>query len=82
VNCRQREQRTADEQESEVPEHDRTIAEPRRAVFALAANYFDSIGDQFGCLSYIEDTMRLVAHNPQARAVVLDCTHDIMIGNS
>lgn len=52
------------------------------AMIALAANYFDSIGDQFGCLSYIEETMQLVAADPDARAVVLDCTHDIMIGNS
>ena len=52
------------------------------AVLALAANYFDSIGDQFGCLPYIEDTMQLVALDSEARAVVLDCTHDIMIGNS
>ncbi len=52
------------------------------AMIALAANYFDSIGDQFGCLAYIEETMQLVALDAEARAVVLDCTHDIMIGNS
>lgn len=52
------------------------------AMLALAANYFDSIGDQFGCLRYIEDTMQLVALDPHARAVVLDCTRDIMVGNS
>lgn len=52
------------------------------AMIALAANYFDSIGDQFGCLRYIEQTMQRVADDPEARAVVLDCTRDIMVGNS
>jgi hypothetical protein len=52
------------------------------AVLALAANYFDSIGDQFGCLPYIEDTMQLVRFDPEARTIVLACTHDILIGNS
>lgn len=53
-----------------------------RSVLALAANYFDSIGDQFGCLTYIEETMQRAAADPQARAIVLECTHDLMIGNS
>ena len=52
------------------------------AVLGLAANYFASIGDQFGCLPYIEETMQRVAADPEARAIVLDCTHDILIGNS
>ncbi len=52
------------------------------AMLALAANYFDSIGDQFGCLAYIEETMQRVASDPEARTIVLDCTRDIMVGNS
>ena len=65
-----------------------TIALRRRdmvglhAMIALAANYFDSIGDQFGCLAYIEEAMQRVAGDAEARAVVLDCTRDIMVGNS
>ena len=52
------------------------------AVLGLAANYFASIGDQFACLPYFEETMQRVAHDPEERALVLDCTHDILIGNS
>ncbi len=52
------------------------------SMLALAANYFDSIHDQFGCLQYVEETMQRVAGDPEARAVVLDCTRDLMIGNS
>lgn len=52
------------------------------AVLGLAANYFASIGDQFACLPYFEDAMQRVAHDPEARTLVLDCTHDILIGNS
>jgi hypothetical protein len=53
-----------------------------RSVLSLAATYYDSIGDQFGCLPYFETTMARVQDDPQARAVVLECTHDILIGNS
>ncbi|MFA7296946.1 MAG: hypothetical protein WC211_07155 [Dehalococcoidia bacterium] len=53
-----------------------------RSVLSLAATYYDSIGDQFGCLPNFEATMARVQGDPQARAVVLECTHDILIGNS
>lgn len=53
-----------------------------RSVLSLAATYYDSIGDQFGCLPDFEATMARVQDDPQARAVVLECTHDILIGNS
>lgn len=53
-----------------------------RSVLSLAATYYDSIGDQFGCLPNFEATMARVQDDPQARAVVLECTHDILIGNS
>lgn len=53
-----------------------------RSMIRLAANYFDSIGDQFGCLPYIEETMQRVGDNAAVRAVVLECTRDIMVGNS
>lgn len=53
-----------------------------RSVLSLAATYHDSIGDQFGCLPNFEATMARVQGDPQARAVVLECTHDILIGNS
>jgi len=53
-----------------------------RSMIRLAANYFDSIGDQFGCLPYIEETMQRVGDNEAARTVVLECTRDIMVGNS
>jgi hypothetical protein len=51
-------------------------------MIRLAANYFDSIGDQFGCLPYIEETMQRVGDDEAARTVVLECTRDIMVGNS
>ena len=53
-----------------------------RSVLSLAATYFDSVGDQFGCLPDFEATMTRVQDDPEARAVVLECTHDILIGNS
>ena len=53
-----------------------------RAVLSLAATYFDSLGDQFACLPYFEATMQRVQDDLEARAVVLECTHDILIGNS
>lgn len=53
-----------------------------RAMLALAATYFDSIGDQFGCLQYIQETMARVELTPEARTVVLQCTYDVMVGNS
>ncbi len=52
------------------------------AVLGLASTYFDSVGDQFGCLRYIDETMQRVSADPEARAVVLSCTYDIMVGNS
>ena len=52
------------------------------ASLGLAANYYASIGDQFGCLPYFEETMQRVLGDPEARAIVLQCTHDILIGNS
>jgi hypothetical protein len=53
-----------------------------RAMIGLAANYFDSVGDQFACLPYIEETMQRVLHDPEAVEVVLGCTRDIIVGNS
>ena len=53
-----------------------------RAVLSLAATYFDSLGDQFACLPSFEETMQRVQDDPDARTVVLECTHDILIGNS
>ncbi len=53
-----------------------------RSMIRLAANYFDSIGDQFGCLPYIEELMQRVGDDAASRTVVLECTRDIMVGNS
>ncbi len=52
------------------------------AMISLAATYHDSVGDQFGCLPYIEDTMQRLDPDPEARTLVLTATREILVGNS